>query len=416
VKQSIKIFSLLFIVNLAKAQDTLNSALVNQKTFDLYVQKNWKELDRQGINFLKRGYDYYYLRMRVGIAYYERKNYCLAEKHFAEALHFNSHDELAMEYLYYCYIFTGRREDARWLSKKFTADLARKVGVKSDAAVSDIFVEGGTKLTDSSAYYDKMRKEKSNYYNPSSYFHIGLTHYVQNRFSLFHGITLYSQDNFTGSIKQNQYYIKAAVPLRKNWMGVASFHAINIHVTSSIPNQPPHRPGMPPRQQTSSTTISNYIAATAAAQKFFGRINVGVGATFTNMYGTNLLIHYGTFSYYIFGNSKVVAGATAYLHTSDSYSSFNYALSPFLYLQPIDKFSAKISYFRNSGSNIIEDNGYVVNNSPDITNSRTSILLNYYCTKHFTIYALLQKEYKTEKYQLFNYNYNVIVGGVRFWL
>jgi hypothetical protein len=417
LKQAVKIFALLLATHLAKAQDTVNSAVVNQRTFDLYEQKNWKELDRQGTGFLKKGYDYYYLRMRVGIAYYERKNYCLAEKHFREVLYFNSHDELAMEYLYYCYVFTGRTENARWISKKFSPGLAAKIGIKSDVAVSDVLVEGGSKITDSSAYYNKIRREKSNYYNPSTYLHAGLTHYVKNRFSVFHGVTLYTQDNFTGSVKQTQYYIKGAVPLKGNWMLTAAFHDININFTSNIPAQPPSLPGQgrPPRLE-SVTTTSNYIAAAFAGQKTYGKINVGLGMTFTNMYSKNLYIHYGTLSYYVFGNSKLVAGATGYLHTASSYSSFNFAAAPFVYLQPVNKFSVKIAYLRNSGNNIIEDNGYIVNNSPDITNSRMSLLLNYYCTKHFSVYGLYQKEYKTESYQHFNYSYNVIVGGMRFWL
>ena len=416
MKQWIKIFALL-AVHFANAQDTLNSGVVNQRTFDLYEQKSWKELDKQGADFLKKGYDYYYLRMRVGIAYYERKDYCLAEKHFNRALHFNSHDELAMEYLYYCYVFTGRHENARWLSKKFSPELAAKLGIKSDVAVSDVLVEGGSKISDSSAYYDKVKKEKSNYYNPSTYLHAGLTHYVQNRVSVFHGVTLYAQDNFTGSVKQTQYYIKGAMPLKNNWMLTAAFHYININFTSSILTQPLPMPGQgpPPRPQSVSTT-SNYIAAAFSGQKIYGKINAGLGMTFTNMYGKNLFIHYGTFSYYVFGNSRLVAGATAYLHTADSYSSFNFAASPYIYLQPVNKFSVKLAYLRNSGNNIIEDNGYIVNNSPDITNSRMSVLLNYYCTRHFSIYALYQREYKTESVQKFNYNYNVMVGGMRFWL
>ena len=52
------------------AQDTINSAAVEQKSYQLYLDKNWSELIKYGNMAVDKGYDYFYLQMRIGIAFY----------------------------------------------------------------------------------------------------------------------------------------------------------------------------------------------------------------------------------------------------------------------------------------------------------------------------------------------------------
>ena len=72
-----------------------------------------------------------------------------------------------------------------------------------------------------------------------------------------------------------------------------------------------------------------------------------------------------------------------------------------------------MSYLVNTKNNIIEDNGYLVNNSGDLTTSRYSALVNVTLSKHLSLYCLYQLENKYEGFQGFNYRYNVIVGGIK---
>src|ERR1035437_5516380 len=122
------LISIFFLFHITKgiAQDTLNSATVEQKSYQLYLDKNWDELIKFGNNAVDKGYDYFYLQMRIGIARFEKKNYRVAENHFKSALKFNSSDELAQEYLYYCYLYAGHYFKARLLSKTFSLTLAKK--------------------------------------------------------------------------------------------------------------------------------------------------------------------------------------------------------------------------------------------------------------------------------------------------
>ena len=78
----IALFFVLFFSMKGIAQDTLNSAIVEQKSYQLYLDKNWNELIKFGNRAINSGFDYYYLQIRIGIAYFEKKNYSLAENHF----------------------------------------------------------------------------------------------------------------------------------------------------------------------------------------------------------------------------------------------------------------------------------------------------------------------------------------------
>lgn len=418
------ILLLVFAANRFKAQetsevsvrDTLNSAIVEKQSYELYLRKKWPELIQFGSDAIRKGYDYFYIQMRVGIAYYECANYLLAEKYFLKALSFNSGDELAMEYLYYCYVFTGRSEQARWLSKDFTRELAEKTGTAKKSGIDFILLEGGTKLSDSAYYYNAGKRTKTNYFDPPFYLHVGINHSVKNRFSLFHAGSYFSQKSFIGLVNQSQYYLKGSIPFKRNWMVLPAFQLVNIKFASEVMPVIPPTTLIPPPQPTVTVSQSTYYISSLAVLKSAGKFRFGLINTFSNMLNANQFLHSGSVSYSVFGNSKLILGCTGYWHTKDSYSTINTAVTPFIYVQPNNWLSVTANYFSNSKHNIIEENGYLVNNSPDLTTSRWSFLASVNINKHLGLYGLYQLEYKTEVVQLFKYQYNVLVGGLRITL
>ena len=413
----------------ASAQDTLNSSTVEQKSYQLYVDKNWPELIKFGNKAIRADFDYYYLQLRIGIAYYEKKNYALAEGHFKKALAFNTDDELSLEYLYYCYLFNGRYEDARMLSKQFNQSLSDKIGTSTQSKVGFVMIEGGTKITDSAEYYNKAKNRKPNYFKPPVYFQLGLNHYINNRVSLFHAATYFNQETFLGKTTQLQYFIKTTIPVKNNWLIAPSVHVVNTKNTfmsvatstmfAPYPGGGPPPPGSPPPPVITKTTSVNetqkatYYVGSVAVQKIIKKFTFGIGSTVSNIANKNQFIHSASISYAILGNSKIVLGCSGYVHSNDVYKTSYVAATPFIYIQPVKRLSMKLSYLMNSGNNIIEDNGYLVNNSADLTLSRYSALLNLTLNKHLSLYGLYQLEYKHEAVQSFNYRYNVIVAGLK---
>jgi hypothetical protein len=103
-----KIFILLAFVQLSVfSQEALNFQQIDSLTYNAYLQKDWKTVTKIGKQALKNDIDYYYLRMRLGIAHFEQKKYGKAVKDFEKAIGYNTTDTLAIEYLYYSYKYLG---------------------------------------------------------------------------------------------------------------------------------------------------------------------------------------------------------------------------------------------------------------------------------------------------------------------
>ncbi len=406
---------LIFSIN-GFSQESLSPADIEKKSLQLYETKNWKELIPFVNQALAEGNDYFYLRMRIGIAYYELKNYTKAEPQFIRALNFNSSDQTAQEYLYYSYIFNEKYAEARTLSFEFSDALLTKTGAKKYNSITMAFVEGGTKISDSAKYYNKNTNSKSNYFGSAVYIQAGLLHYVGKHTSLLHAVTYFNQASSIGTITQFQYYINAGVSLKNNWQFSPSFHWMNLGNSTQITIAPPFTPpGLPPQQARTQTvkTVNNYFVGSFELSKRMSNLTLSVGTTVSNMNNKTQLIHSGSFSVNALGNSNLIFGLSSYIHSTNGYSTINTTLIPFIAINPIKQLSIKLSYLTDNKENFVEQNGYLINNSPDLTTSRFSILVNGNINKKLTIYGLYQSEQKKEVVQLFKYQYAVFVAGFK---
>jgi len=96
-------------------------------TYAQFINKDYKALHRSGKEAIQNDIDFYYLRMRMGISYYENKNFESALPHFRKAISMNPADTLAQEYLYYSLYFTNRIEDAYDLARTFSESIRQKI-------------------------------------------------------------------------------------------------------------------------------------------------------------------------------------------------------------------------------------------------------------------------------------------------
>lgn len=115
---------------------------VERTTLRLYEEKKWDSLIIVGKQALKEEIDYYFLRMRLGIAYYSTTRYISASGHFRKATEFNSSDPVAWEYLYSSYVLSNRNNDALAIIRKMPSPLQEKY-IKEKKTVELISAEGG---------------------------------------------------------------------------------------------------------------------------------------------------------------------------------------------------------------------------------------------------------------------------------
>jgi len=109
------------------AQEEKGFAYYDKITWDAYRKGDWHLVIRQGKEALKQGFDYYYLRMRLGIAYYSLKDYHRAVPQFRKALELSNNDLNALRYLYYSYLYAGREADRHALMHRMPVQLRQEV-------------------------------------------------------------------------------------------------------------------------------------------------------------------------------------------------------------------------------------------------------------------------------------------------
>ncbi len=138
------VWIIFFLITLgSNAQEKMGFADLDKKTYQLYEESQWKELLELGQKGLDTGIDYYYLRMRLGIAEFNLKHYQSASAHFRKALDFNESDPLTLEYLYYSLLWSGRRQEARMIAMDMPESTRKKLGVPGEFGISGLFLEGG---------------------------------------------------------------------------------------------------------------------------------------------------------------------------------------------------------------------------------------------------------------------------------
>ena len=71
--------------NAALSQTSKEIEIADIKTYQNFIDGDWDLLIQEGNQALKQGLDFYYLRYRLGVAYYMKKNYIKALKHFEQA-------------------------------------------------------------------------------------------------------------------------------------------------------------------------------------------------------------------------------------------------------------------------------------------------------------------------------------------
>ena len=125
-------------------------------TYQQYLYGNWNNLIYSGKQALGLGYDYKYLRLRIGFAYFYKENYRAAAEHFHKALQFDTYDSTAALYYNLSCKAAGRSSETYQLkgakkTYRFLDYIYADAGVMIPGKVNDSAV-----ITDSTTYYKEL--------------------------------------------------------------------------------------------------------------------------------------------------------------------------------------------------------------------------------------------------------------------
>jgi len=316
-KIAVFLVSLLLLCSV-HAQNKGDYKYIDSLTYHLYLNENWKDLNRLARNAFKNELDYYYLRMRAGIASFKQNKYSQATKHFKKALLFNHLDPYPMEYLSYSYLYSGKKDDAKYFynnsKTKYTLPEIPELELKP---VSEVIVN--------TAFFHNMENSPENKIDIINIYGIDGYQIISKQFSsnslfLKHDIspsfylsqaatvifkTQYYLSSYNGGLYENnnnralqyQYYLSAKVIPFQNFSILGSFHYINYRIPSFY------------IYDTFNSTryfmngiYKNYIAGDISIFKTFNYFKTGLGLSLANLNEAGQLQKNFTLVFFPLGN------------------------------------------------------------------------------------------------------------------
>ncbi len=280
--------------DIINAQHQKSLSEVDSLTYKLYQQKNWDGLIAEGNRALDQGMDYYYLRVRLGIAYYEKQNYPLAMRNFDKALGMNDTEDYVKAYLYYAYLFSGRQAEAKVLASGFPYSLRTKTNTEQWSFVENIDLAYNYTGINDPSILDNFTAEIPLDRNGAQfiprqhhYFFLGLQHHISPRLSFYHGYSNLqvshlryiqaSNEAITESdfpSRLNQYYAAANLLVAKGLTLSGGIHFINSSY-DAISQVVIGSPGRPTLRSVASRVNNNDLVAFASLYKRFDFFTLG---------------------------------------------------------------------------------------------------------------------------------------------
>lgn len=235
-----------------KAQTAWQS--LDSLTYRLYEDKEWRPLLKEAHGSFRDGIDFYYLRVRAGIAAYELKNYRLAVSHLSKAYQWNSSDEFVQFWYYMALVMSGRSDEARILASGFSEDFIQRYQISPVRGVNSVGAESQMTInTDYDGLLDESIAEADSYVGYRNvlrrqlYTGITLDHEVKPRFYAFHGVSHLEIQRMQmiqtpsrnvslheeSRTSQNQYYLQGRYYGGKGWNLYSSVNLIWGHASSN---------------------------------------------------------------------------------------------------------------------------------------------------------------------------------------
>ena len=430
----LNLFFILTVLNLF-AQENFNVPSADKKTYNLYMAKDWKGLINTGKKSLKNGIDFYYLQMRMGIAYFELNKYAQAVKYFENVYSKTPDDEMIQEYLYYSYLFSGRFDDARLLGAYFNRKLKEKLNIESEypfiRAVYFSTIQYINEDYKENLSLEENLKQKTTL--NESWYNISFEHVAGKRLTFFHGYSHLKITNnirdidpdfppeFIENINQNEYYFSAKYHASKGLNISGGFHYIN---TSYFAPNPLETWG---RRQTNTALYyysENAFAGSLNLSKSFSIFNTSFETSISDLNNKLQIQPSLSIRIYPFGNNNFYSETKGiYLSEKDG-TLFNY--------HPVFKQSFGIRFLKYSFispsitygnlQNFTQYNTFLTNNDLDKITLRFENYLNIGLAKgRFNMFISYQYNNKENTFEVNTvektkrYVNQTITGGIKWY-
>lgn len=424
---------LLLVPFVSMAQKKLTPAEVDKETYAFYLNGEWKKLIQLSKEAREEGIDFFHLNTRTAIAYYNLGRYRKSVPLFENALQEVKGDTILLEYLYYAYLFSGRDQDAVFLTRKFPKSLKKKLDAHPKA-VRRFFVESGigsnlnysTITTMSrnrnSSVYDANYYPKNQYYittgfshdlGPGARYTQGYTHIEINEAQHIREMGNTSNES-THTTVQNQYYGALDFNLGKGFHLVPSFNLLWGKYSYNAFSYDSNNAAVYDLVNSNFNDYSLYLGLF----KNFTYFNTELSGNYANLLGIDCTQLNGQLTIYPLANLNFYLVSTL-SWKQQKLASANYSDNNLVFNQKIGfktgPFWLEGYYTGGSIQFLSEAANYVIWNSPYVIDSRWGANLiipihNNRLQLVFRYYSMKQKGYllyyeDTENYQYEEYNF-----------
>jgi tetratricopeptide (TPR) repeat protein len=371
---------LLCLLSTAHAQEEADFKWVNAETYRLYQEQEWDSLIAMGREAIRQDLDYYYLRMRLGIAYYSKGNYRKAATHFSRALDFNQGDPVSLEYLYYCMLLSGQAERAEVLRNQFRGELARELpasGAKFAERISAGYLYSRgidtEEFPEEFTNYPGIQNAALHFSNAS----LSLVNRLSPRLSLLHELNVLSKTNaylsFDGmyghftldqKVLQTQYYISPHITIGHGSVLMPVFHLLGIRYQDFVMQGAGYQGGS--AVYSLEEFKKKAFVTGLGFKQGLGTMDLHMGIYYSQLNQLKQVQNRLGLTCFPLGNLKLYAGAylnTQYEYAQDYEGVFRFIPEAHFGFALAEKVWFDLNAALGEMSNYLENNGSIVYNS-----------------------------------------------------
>lgn len=285
-KQIVCIILLWFVATVNAQKPAESFKKIDSTTYALYLKKDWKSIIAEGKKANKEGIDFYFLKVRMGIAYFKENKLFSAIPFLEKAYALDLNNLVVQDYLYWAYRSSGLVMESRLFYDKMETSLKEKINLQKPL-INDISLN--VLATNNIDYDDMIASEGDSetidyrfIRKNQQMFSLAMSHPLFKRVNLFHQFTyiptssaqqlnvngILENETYTGL--ETRYYADVTFAFGKKW-----YFDVFVNVISGKYDD------LNPIDETSASEIkyNNFVfggAITKASNYMRNSVNVSV--------------------------------------------------------------------------------------------------------------------------------------------
>lgn len=383
--RSVTILAVLLLMYLKSEAQQEDLARIDSVTYAQYLYEQWEPLLDSADKAIGNKQDFYWLYLRAAYAaqqlnktylehYYLLKAHRLYPADLLVADRLLNNTYTTGQYLLFLKLNTQLRQDSNW-----------REYYRQPARVYMVNAESGCKFS-----------SDNNLYDPLYYGLAGIGFRVRH-VAVYTAFGYMQQKMYYGDLQQYQAYISAGFSTRSNWIITPVIHALKYKIGNISPYlSTPNLTGDP-------------FAAGLQLSRLHRNFTYTAGIYYSNLGREEQLQVQPGIVWQPFSNNKLFLSVYGNYMTEKSL----FAVSGIIGYSPVTVLSISGGYLSAQARYYTEQNGYIVNNSFDITKDRYIAAINWKINPLLHMYGMYQYETKTENYYDLHYTYQTGITGIR---